>query len=137
MLLVLLATAPEPPALTSKEACTLANAAESPVGKTYSMPGTYTADWERGSFLEIPHCKVPFHAYLTGEAKVRRDAWHEAFRVRCGGTMMGDFIRGVFTGTFEKTKREFQGETYDTEVFKISRVATKDADPANIACPAK
>ena len=135
--LALVTSAPEAPVLSDRAACKLAAADRISPRNTYSIRGTYHEDWEWGAFLDKPKCKLPIGATLVGDADAKRDAWHEAFRAKCGGPLMNDYIRGVFTGTFQRRKQEFQGQSFDVEVFEISRVATNDLDPSTIKCPTK
>jgi len=141
MLLVFLAlvtSTPETPALGPQAACRLASDHRISAGKIYSVLGTYRADGIHGSYLEVPKCEMSFSdPQLVGDAARAVDAYHEAFRVKCGGGLFGDYIRGVFTGTFVKRKSEYLGRPIVLKVFQIRRVATKDLDTSSITCGSK
>jgi hypothetical protein len=136
--LALVASTPEPPVLGPQAACRLASADRILAGKIYSVRGTYQADGMHGSYLEVPKCKMSFSdPQLVGDAARAADAYHEAFRVECRGVLFGDYIRGVFTGTFVKRRSKYLGRPIVLEVFQISHVTTKDLDASSITCGTK
>ena len=136
--LVLVASTTETPVLGPQAACELASADRIPAGKIYSVRGTYQADGMHGSYLEVPKCEMSFSdPQLVGDAARAADAYHEAFRVKCGGVLVGDYIRGVFTGTFVRRKSEYLGRPIVLKAFQISGVETKDLDTSSITCGRK
>ena len=129
--------AAEPNALSQKAACRLAGRERVPGGATYSIAGTYFADGMHGSSMDLPKCDTPIFPVMIGQAEAQIAAYHQAFQQKCGGTLMGDHIVGVFTGRFSARKARLFGmrSPMVTDFFVISRIDTRSLDITSITCP--
>jgi hypothetical protein len=116
--------------LDPKAACQLAKRDKIPSGTIYSIPGIYFADGMHGSELELSACDEIFFPEIKGAASDQIAAYHHAFEKKCGGTLMGDRILGVFTGKFVRRKAPMM-----TDFFVISGIESKDLDHTSITCP--
>jgi hypothetical protein len=131
------APAPLQPHIDARAACHLAHAERIPPGRVYSIAGTYEADGMHGSELEIPDCDIILIPAIDGDAAARIGAYHQAWRVKCHSTLMGDWMKGVFTGAFVRERAQLYGMQAPmmVEFFVITGLQTPNEDPASIACP--
>jgi hypothetical protein len=124
-------------ALEPKAACRLAMRDRIPVGRPYSIRGTYFADGMHGSSLELPRCHATISPQVEGAARARIEAFHGAFAEKCGGRLFGDHISGVFTGRFVRRSAKLHGMPAPTmvNIFVITGLETSDEDLTSITCP--
>jgi hypothetical protein len=128
--------AAEPNALSQKAACRLAGRERVSGGATYSIAGTYFADGMHGASMDLPECDTTIFPMMIGQAEAQIAAYHQAFRQKCGATLMGDYVIGVFTGRFSaRTARRFgMRSPMMTDFFVISKIDTRSLDIASITC---
>ena len=127
----------KPVALAPKAACRLATKEKIPSEKAYYISGKYFADGMHGSEFELPGCDFTLNPQLDGAALARSSGYHSAFQTKCGGSLHGDYITGVFTGHFDRRPARLYGMLAPASVnfFVITDVETADEDPASITCP--
>jgi hypothetical protein len=123
--------------LNSHAACQLTKRTKIPSDRTYSISGVYFADGMHGSDIELKGCDLTLSPMVEDEAAGTINSYHEAFRDKCGGTLMGDRFTGVFTGHFvQKTARLFgMSHSMPINFFVVKAIETSELDKASIVCP--
>ncbi|HWD27379.1 MAG TPA: hypothetical protein VG387_09450 [Rhizomicrobium sp.] len=125
--------------LAPKAACQLVSEQSTPTG-AYTIAGTYFADGMHGAVLEIPQCdQALIDPAFADDVAARIADYHETFRAKCGGYLMGNYIRGAFTGHFVARDVDL-GAPYghvNEKALVIDRIESKSLDAGSIVCPAK
>ena len=129
-----------PRLLEPRAICALLAKGNAPRTVTYAFSAKYFADGMHGAGLEIPHCDQPISMILDVDSKAaaKIGRYHEAFREKCGGVLLGDRVAGTFIGRFVRRRIHIQvsggRHTMMTDVFVISDVVTDDLNIASISC---
>jgi hypothetical protein len=121
--------------LSPGAACRLAQTS-SVDSSTYSIFGTYYSDGRHGALLELPGCgQIIFPEMYNGAARAL-GAYHDALARKCRGTMMGDHIVGVFTGTFTRRRARLYGmpAAMMANFFEITDIRSQDLNVSSIRC---
>jgi hypothetical protein len=122
--------------LASPEAaCRLAKREKIGGGRTYSIKGTYIRG-THAAILELPKCDQTIWPSVDDNAVARLSEFHTAYRAKCGADLMGDYVRGVFTGHFVRRRVAVPliGKWTTVNVFVITEIGSMDEDAVSITC---
>lgn len=124
-----------PQLLAPEAACQLGKSDEVPSDVSYSIRGIYNSDGYHFTELEVPACDRIIWPKIDGEASTRIAEYHYAFTKECGSILMGDYISGVFTGNFVKSRIQTRWGPMMMNIFIISDIDSKNLDVTSITCP--
>ncbi len=125
-----------PQVLEPKAACRLAKRTKFPSGRIYSIAGVYASDGMHLSEFELPACDMTLRTVIGDDARATIAAFHDAFREKCGGNLMGDHFSGTFTGTITRKSAHVFGMSRPMPVnfFVVNTIQTKDGENP-VVCP--
>ena len=123
--------------LNSHAACQLTRRLKIPGDRMYSIVGTYFADGMHGADIELEGCDLTLSLMIEDAAAGTINSYHEAFRDKCGGILMGDRFNGVFTGHFIQKNARLFGIQHSMPInfFVVKIIETTELDKTSIVCP--